>query len=789
MELFNLGYEEKEQGDGRVDVQKAIKMQGSYVLTANSEGSGSVTKNPDKGSYDYQEEVTLTAVPEEGWDFSHWEGDLAESENPETITMDSDKTVTAHFVQTEYSLTFSIAGEGTATKDPDKLFYPAGEEVNITATPAPGWEFDSWTGDTEHVDDAGSATTFVTMPENDVNLTANFTEKEYVLDVIFDGEGTVSKNPEKDNYSFEEEVTLTPVAEEGWNFSYWSGDLTGSSDSKVVTMDDDKTVTAHFIENGYVLPLVTDGEGGISKNPDKAVYASEETVTLTASPATGWEFSHWEGDLAESENPENITMDSEKTVTAVFDAVDYSLTVEADPEEGGTVEDITGTAPYNIGDEVDLKAEPAPEYIFIEWRNHHGEKVDEKAEFTYSMPAEDVTLTALFEKEIVILYELRLDVSPAESGSVSGEGYYAGGEEVEVIAEAGVGYDFVNWSGDTEHINTTDTEEILVVMPMKDVDLTANFSLKEYTLSVSVDGEGTVSKSPEKEKYEHGTEVTLSASPGSGWGFSSWSGDLTGSTNPITAVMNENRTVTATFRRVSTGGGGGGGGGSTTSRYTLALTVNDEEMGTVEGGGRLREGTTVTVRAVPKEGFRFLRWEENGRIVSREKEYTFDLDADKDLIALFAGEEEAETFTVEEADALRVEVDDLHRQGERLNRMRRTVLSFLEIAKEREGAEDAIASLLLILQRLEEIEQRLEEEKKKKEENLEIILNIKKEREEELNELNQQKERVSRIEQTAKQLLQVATQRGNEEARETLSSVLDMIESLQKRIEQRTADL
>ncbi|MCW4007336.1 MAG: DUF2341 domain-containing protein, partial [Candidatus Bathyarchaeota archaeon] len=70
-----------------------------YVLSVSVEGSGSVTKSPDKPAYSAGTEVTLTAVAADGWVFDHWVGDLSGSANPATITVDSAKLVTAVFVE------------------------------------------------------------------------------------------------------------------------------------------------------------------------------------------------------------------------------------------------------------------------------------------------------------------------------------------------------------------------------------------------------------------------------------------------------------------------------------------------------------------------------------------------------------------------------------------------------------------------------------------------------------------------------------------------------------------
>jgi len=60
------------------------------------------------------------------------------------------------------------------------------------------------------------------------------------------------------------------------------------------------------------------GLGTVTLNPPGGVYNAGTVVTLTASPAAGWEFNDWSGDLSGSTNPETITVDADKNVTATF---------------------------------------------------------------------------------------------------------------------------------------------------------------------------------------------------------------------------------------------------------------------------------------------------------------------------------------------------------------------------------------------------------------------------------------------------------------------------------------
>jgi len=70
-----------------------------------------------------------------------------------------------------------------------------------------------------------------------------------------------------------------------------------------------------------------------------------------------------------------------------------------------------------------------------------------------------------------------------------------------------------------------------------------------YTLTIQIDpsGAGTVTKNPDQSSYSPGTSVQLTAHPGSGHGFDHWSGDATGSSNPVTITMTKDKTVVAHF--------------------------------------------------------------------------------------------------------------------------------------------------------------------------------------------------------------------------------------------------
>ena len=155
------------------------------------------------------------------------------------------------------------------------------------------------------------------------------------LTVLIQGGGSVEKNPSMPSYPHNTDVTLTASAHGGWRFDHWEDDLSGSSTTGTVTMNQDRFVTAVFVPvpEGYTLTVNRSGTGSVTKNPDKTLYDAGEAVSLTASAGSGWAFDRWEGDLAGSSNPASLAMNGARSVTAVF--------IEQEEEEDP--EDVDGT--------------------------------------------------------------------------------------------------------------------------------------------------------------------------------------------------------------------------------------------------------------------------------------------------------------------------------------------------------------------------------------------------------------------------------------------------------------
>ncbi len=300
----------------------------TFALTIGVDPSEGGTTDPPAGTSYHTEGavVPVSAIPNAGYRFTNWTGDLSSTDNPLLVTMTGDLNVTANFElippPPEYDLTVDTVGSGRVALDPPGGTYEESTVVTLTANPSSGWSFTGWAGDV-----TGTDNPLVVTMTSDLNVTANFEEipppPEYNLTVVTEGSGTVDLNPPGGTYEESTVVTLTANPSSGWSFTGWAGDVTGTDNPLVVTMTSDLNVTANFVNipppPQYTLTVNTAGSGTVDLNPPGGVYDEFTEVTLTADPAAGWSFTGWSGDLTGTDNPLVVTMTADRNVTATFE--------------------------------------------------------------------------------------------------------------------------------------------------------------------------------------------------------------------------------------------------------------------------------------------------------------------------------------------------------------------------------------------------------------------------------------------------------------------------------------
>ncbi|MDO5577100.1 MAG: hypothetical protein Q4F84_08470, partial [Fibrobacter sp.] len=143
-----------------------------YKLSVSVAGGEGQT-DPSSGSFIKDANITITAIPDEGYMFDHWSGDLTGNTNPATVKFTSDKNITVHFTEDTrpfYSVSCTSTPGGSITQTPKGEKLAEGTVVTITAAPAKGWKFSEWTGS-----QTGNDLTCTTAPvSSDIAVNAVF---------------------------------------------------------------------------------------------------------------------------------------------------------------------------------------------------------------------------------------------------------------------------------------------------------------------------------------------------------------------------------------------------------------------------------------------------------------------------------------------------------------------------------------------------------------------------------------------------------------------------------------
>ena len=214
--------------------------------------------------------------------------------------------------------------------------------------------------------------------------------------------------------------------------------------------------------------------------------------------------------------------------------------------------------------------------------------------------------------------DIQLSCNPPEGGSATGDGSYEAGSLCTVSASANPGYTFVNWTENNEQVSA---EVAYTFAATTSRTLVANFTKQAFVITTEVDPEdsGTVTGAG---GYNFGELCTLSATPKTGYDFWKWTkgGNTVSSEAVYSFTVDATATYVAHFKIKS---------------YTVSVSADPSDGGTVTGGGSIDYGQSCTVHASPAEGFSFDRWTDEGDEVSSDTDYTFTVTGNRSLVAHF----------------------------------------------------------------------------------------------------------------------------------------------------------
>lgn len=179
-------------------------------------------------------------------------------------------------------------------------------------------------------------------------------------------------------------------------------------------------------------------------------YEENSTVTVYATPYSGYTFSYWQsgGSAVSYNSTYSFTLGtSDKTLTAVFSKITYTVNLSVSPSSSGSV---SGAGIYDTGSYVTIKATPYSGYSFVRWEEN-GSYVSSNSSYSFTISSSR-SFIAVFQK---VTYSVSLSASPSNAGTLSGAGNYTSGSQVTVVATPYSGYEFSEWKEGTNTVSTS----------------------------------------------------------------------------------------------------------------------------------------------------------------------------------------------------------------------------------------------------------------------------------------------------------------------------------------------
>jgi hypothetical protein len=189
----------------------------TYTLITNTSPSGAGSVSPSGGEYESGVQVTLTASPANGYIFDYWSGNVSGTTSTITITMNSDKSLTANFKAGRiYSLTTNVSPSGSGSVSPPSGQYEEGTQITLTAAASSAYQFASWSGDI-----SGTEPTITVTMNSNKRIVANFVGNPPIQAALdFFG---IKNTHQPSATAVSNRTQLYVVADDGkktWNFAY-----------------------------------------------------------------------------------------------------------------------------------------------------------------------------------------------------------------------------------------------------------------------------------------------------------------------------------------------------------------------------------------------------------------------------------------------------------------------------------------------------------------------------------------------------------------------------------------
>lgn len=619
----------------------------NYTISYNLDGGILPTGKTNPTTYTVEDEFTLNNPVKEGYVFAGWKGTGITSVSTKVIITKGstgNRSYTATWTKeaptTAHLKTFS--GKGISSTN-----YSSGSNINIgtqvtvTATVKPGYKFVNWTDSNGNAKSTGKADdthgyTF-TMPNTDVNLTANATPIKY--NIIFNSNkpsgatsNVTGSTANMNNISYDTSVTLTKNGYNlnGWKFAGWNtkadGSGTGYTDGQSVsnlTTTDGATITmyAKWVQGDGDLVTAVKGTG-ISATTGTGTYKDGASVSLNATvlkgytwkaneSTTGW-FDSTGKKVSSKQNYEFTMTPGAKTYTANATPNTYTIKYNKNKTEAtGSIADSSFT--YDVKGTLRTNVFTATGYKQTGWNT----KADGSGTHYDAGKAIEVLNWTDVDKAVITLYA----EWTTQNASYTVKHHYMdlNGSYTDVVGlletenlNAQVGNSVTPKTKARTGFTTPGTKTVIVKADGSTV-VDYYYARNKYTVTLTKDD--NIDTTTGNGDYYYGASVTVKATVKANtkqytYNWNKWESS---NTNILANSTNKDYTFTMPANDVTLKATGS----NTVNSYKI--TVNgDSHVSKTSGGGTYKYGTQVTISADSfANGYQFSKWDDGNTSAKR----------------------------------------------------------------------------------------------------------------------------------------------------------------------------
>jgi hypothetical protein len=521
------------------------------IINALSNTGGTITPSGDI-AVNYGADQAFTITPEIGY---HIKDIFIDDVSQGAITSYAfTNVITDHIISAIFAInTFTInasAGLGGEISPSDSVTVHYEDNQTFTIEPDTGY----------HIEDvlvdgiskgAISSFTFNNIT-SDHTIQAIFAINTFTVTASAEPNGAVFPATQTVNYGSSTSVTITPnpnyhisvVIDNGIDVtSSVTDNLDGTFTYAIANVTKDHAVNGIFMINTYTITASAGPGGTISPSGVASVaYGADKTFTIT--PNTGYHIVDVKVDgvsvgAVSTYTFTNVTTNHTINVTFAID----TFTITASAGENGNISP-SGMVIVNYNVDQSFTITPNTGYhvadVLVD-----GSSVGAVTSYILNNVTANHTINATFAVDT-----FTITASAGSGGTISPSGIVsvAYGSSQTFTITPNTGYHIADVKVDGSSVGAVTSYTFTNVIANHTIE--AQFEINTYTLTVSVVGNGSVTKDPDQQTYDHGTTVTLTATPDTGYHFVSWSGDVPSShetDNPLTITMDGNKSITATF--------------------------------------------------------------------------------------------------------------------------------------------------------------------------------------------------------------------------------------------------